>query len=210
MAILQVWHNTRLPSKSDNLNLTFEQHAACIMPWWIVDGIKSKNGAQCFLAFLLHFNSATRYVFNFYWQLSGGYRQNEEKWVAFVCDRSNSSHLSNSSIRNRKASFFSLKSAINVIVLNLKSAQLSQTKNFSRIIAVYSITRLVNKNFRAIMTDFQPLEQPWKSWYARKETQGPSTNYVGPVMAAGNVAPLSKKNGRLDLSRPKTGPDQGN
>ncbi len=49
----------------------------------------------------------------------------------------------------------------------------------------------------------QPLEQPWKDWYHANENPDKTVHYVVPVMAAGNQAPASQKNGRLDLSKPK-------
>ena len=58
------------------------------------------------------------------------------------------------------------------------------------------------------MTDGQTLQQPWRSWYVANTTPENTVNYVVPIMAAGNAAPASQKNGRLDLSKPKALPAQ--
>lgn len=49
----------------------------------------------------------------------------------------------------------------------------------------------------------ETLEQPWKGWYVANESPAGSVQFVVPVMAAGNLAPASRVNGRLDLSKPK-------
>lgn len=53
------------------------------------------------------------------------------------------------------------------------------------------------------MTPETPLSQPWKAWYAARPSPDKPTHYVVPYMAAGNKQPVNK-NGRLDLSKPKT------
>lgn len=53
------------------------------------------------------------------------------------------------------------------------------------------------------MKEDQTPQQPWKSWYVANTAPEKTVNYVVPIMAAGNHAPASQKNGRLDLSKPK-------
>ena len=52
--------------------------------------------------------------------------------------------------------------------------------------------------------DNQPVEQPWKVWYTANKNMNCAVHYVVPVMAAGNQAPATQQNGRLDLSKPKS------
>ena len=48
------------------------------------------------------------------------------------------------------------------------------------------------------------LLQPWKDWYIANANPEDIIHYVVPVMSAGNMAPASQKNGRLDLNKTKT------